>query len=126
MKIAFSALVVRDYDEAISFFVDILGFTLTEDTDLGNGKRWVCVMPPDSESGLLLALPVDDEQRASIGHACGGRVSFFLYVDDFEAQYQHMRSNGVCFLEEPRHESYGIVAVFKDLYGNKWDLIEPV
>ena len=124
MRLASVALVVRDYDEAIRYFVDMLGFVLVEDSDLGGGKRWVRVAPPGGGAALLLARAVGDEQVGAIGKAAGGRVAFFLEVDDFHATYDAMRERGVTFVEEPRRETYGWVAVFADLYGNRWDLIE--
>ena len=124
MRLASVALVVRDYDEAISYFVDTLGFLLVEDNDLGGGKRWVRVAPPGGGGALLLARAVGGEQVEAIGKAAGGRVAFFLEVDDFHATYDAMRERGVTFVEEPRRETYGWVAVFADLYGNRWDLIE--
>jgi catechol 2,3-dioxygenase-like lactoylglutathione lyase family enzyme len=122
--IALVALVVREYDEAIAFFTDALRFTLLEDTALGGGKRWVVVAPPASGTSLLLARAATDEQRAAVGNQTGGRVFLFLHTDDFWADYQHMRSRGVRFVEEPREEAYGRVVVFLDLYGNKWDLVQ--
>ena len=124
MRLASVALVVRDYDEAIRYFVDKLGFVLIEDTDLGVEKRWVRVAPPGGGAALLLARAVGTDQVEAIGAAGGGRVAFFLDVDDFRATYDAMRAQGVAFQEEPRRESYGWVAVFADLYGNRWDLIE--
>ena len=116
---------VRDYDEAISFFTGALRFVLVEDTPLGNGKRWVRVMPPGSGgTGLLLARAATPEQEEQIGHQAGGRVFLFLHTDDFQRDYAAMRERGVKFHEEPRAESYGTVAVFADLYGNRWDLLE--
>ena len=118
-------LVVDDYDTAIAHYTGALGFALLEDTDLGNGKRWVRVAPQGSnESGLLLAKASDEAQRARIGDQTGGRVGFFLQTDDFWRDYQAMTSKGVEFQEAPREEAYGIVAVFRDRYGNKWDLLE--
>ncbi|WP_429912713.1 VOC family protein [Glycocaulis sp.] len=122
------ALVVRDYDEAIGFFVDRLGFTLESDEPLGGGKRWVTVAPPGARKDgchLLLARAVTPEQRAAIGAQTGGRVFLFLETDDFDRDYQRFRANGVVFREAPRDESYGRVAVFEDICGNLWDLIEP-
>ena len=118
-------VVVDDYDAAISYFTNSLGFDLIEDTDMGNGKRWV-VIAPDRERGahILLAHAVNGEQEASIGNQTGGRVSFFLYTDDFDRDYSRMLSAEVNFIEFPRDEEYGKVIVFKDLYGNKWDFIE--
>jgi len=118
------ALLVRDYDQAIAFFTQALGFTLVEDTAQG-GKRWVLVAPPGSEgTSLLLARAATPEQEAHVGRQAGGRVFLFLETDDFRRDHGAMKERGVRFLEEPREESYGIVAVFEDLYGNKWDLIE--
>lgn len=119
------SLVVRDYDEAINFYVNKLGFTLLEDTDMGNGKRWVTVSPHDSTGAcLLLAKAVSPEQESRIGDQTGGRVFLFLHTDNFQRDYEAMQSNGVHFLEEPRNEAYGTVVVFEDLFGNKWDLLE--
>jgi len=123
--IACFALVVADYDDAIDFYVRKLGFELLEDTDMGDGKRWVRVAPRGAQTAILLARAVDDEQRAAIGHQTGGRVGFFLHTDDFARDHASMLAHGVRFLEEPRHEAYGIVAVFEDLHGNRWDLLEP-
>lgn len=121
---------VRDYDEAIAFFTGALQFEVLEDTPLGGGKRWVRVAPPreaDAGAGphLLLAKASTPEQEAAVGHQAGGRVFLFLHTADFQRQAAHLRAAGVRFLEQPRHEPYGTVAVFVDLYGNKWDLIEP-
>jgi catechol 2,3-dioxygenase-like lactoylglutathione lyase family enzyme len=115
---------VRDYDEAIDFFVDKLGFELAEDTPRGD-KRWV-VVGPDGGSRLLLARAANDAQRAAVGNQSGGRVFLFLETDDFARDHAAMQAKGVRFLEAPRHEDYGSVAVFEDLYGNRWDLIERV
>jgi len=124
--IAAITLLVRDYDEAIAFYTGCLDFQVIEDTPLGKGKRWVLLAPPGSrETRLLLALASTAEQDACVGEQGGGRVFLFLHVDDFYARYEAMRSRGVRFLESPRKEAYGIVAVFEDLYGNKWDLLEP-
>ena len=118
-------LVVPDYDAAIAFFVDVLGFDLVQDIDLGEGKRWVRVAPPGADEGsLLLARAVDARQKAAIGAQTGGRVGFFLSTDDFMRDYEHMRAKGVLFEEAPRHEPYGIVAVWRDPFGNRWDLID--
>lgn len=127
MKIAYGAYLVRDYDEAIAYFKDVMGFTLAEDTDMGSGKRWVVVMPNANgqSSGLLLAKAKGDDQIAAIGKAAGGRVAYFLHVDDFDAYYANLSAHDVQFMGEPRHELYGKVVVFADLYGNKWDLIGP-
>ena len=125
--IALVTLVVRDYEEAIAFYTDALGFDLLEDTDRGDGSRWVVVRPPASApgTGLLLARAKDEEQRGCVGAQTGGRVGFFLHTDDFARDHARMTAAGVRFLEEPRHEPYGSVAVFEDLYGNRWDLLEP-
>jgi catechol 2,3-dioxygenase-like lactoylglutathione lyase family enzyme len=125
MRLSLTALLVRDYDEGIGFFVGKLGFVLTADTDQGAGKRWVVVTPPGGDAGLLLARPVDPVQAARIGDQGGGRVMMFLETDDFAGDHARMQAAGVRFLEAPRREPYGTVAVFEDLYGNRWDLIEP-
>jgi catechol 2,3-dioxygenase-like lactoylglutathione lyase family enzyme len=121
------ALVVRDYDEAISFYVDTLGFSLIEDTYIAEqDKRWVVVAPPGAtESRLLLARAVNDEQSSRIGNQTGGRVFLFLFTDDFWRDFQAYKAKGVVFVREPKQEAYGTVAVFKDLYGNLWDLLQP-
>jgi len=125
-SIAHVTLVIRDYDEAIAFFTGSLGFRLIEDIPQGEGKRWVLVGPADSAgTSLLLAKAASKEQAASIGHQTGGHVFLFLFTDDFSRDYNTMKSRGVKFLESPREEPYGTVAVFKDLYGNKWDLLQP-
>jgi catechol 2,3-dioxygenase-like lactoylglutathione lyase family enzyme len=124
-RLALAALLVRDYDEAIAFFVGKLGFELADDTDQGGGKRWVVVRPKGGEAGVLLARPVTPEQAARIGDPSGGRVMLFLETDDFAGDHARMLAAGVRFLEAPRHEPYGVVAVFEDLYANRWDLIEP-
>lgn len=119
------AVVVRDYDEAIAFYRDVLGFDLIGDTPLGNGKRWVLVGPADGRgASLLLAKASTPEQEARVGDQTGGRVFLFLHTDNFWRDYQTMRARGVQFAEAPRHEAYGTVAVFIDLYGNRWDLME--
>ncbi|HEX6360763.1 VOC family protein [Actinophytocola sp.] len=118
------ALLVRDYDEAIEFFTRALGFVLREDTDQGGGKRWVVVDPPGGQTGLLFARAVGPEQEARVGDQHGGRVGFFLNVDDFTTAHDHMTRAGVRFEAEPRNEIYGTVAVFLDLYGNRWDLLQ--
>lgn len=123
-NLALATLLVADYDEAIAFFLGKLGFSLIEDTPLGDGKRWVVVMP-DGGAALLLAKASTVEQRARIGDQTGGRVAFFLHTDDFERDHRAMTSKGVRFLEDPRVEPYGTVAVFEDLYGNRWDLLQP-
>lgn len=126
-NLAMLALLVRDYDEAIDYFTRCLRFTLLEDTDRGGGKRWVVVSPPGSTGGgnLLLACAVNPEQESRIGDQTGGRVFLFLHTDDFWGDYTFMKSQGVDFIEQPRQEEYGTVVVFRDLYGNKWDLIQP-
>jgi len=124
--LALIALLVADYDPAIDFYVQKLGFQLVEDTDLGGGKRWVVVRPPGArESGLLLARADGDQQASRIGNQTGGRVFLFLHTDDFLRDFEAMTRAGVRFIETPRQEAYGTVAVFEDLYGNRWDLIEP-
>ncbi|MER8388905.1 VOC family protein [Mesorhizobium sp. M0166] len=125
-SIATVALLVANYDEAISWYVDRLGFVLTEDVDLGGGKRWVTIMPGKGQGArLLLAEASGDAQREAIGNQTGGRVFLFLETDDFARDHALMLEKGVEFREAPRHEVYGTVAVFADLYGNLWDLIEP-
>jgi len=125
-QLALSTLVVRDYDEAIRFFVDQLGFHLVADRPLENGKRWVVVSPePSGTGGLLLARAVNASQLQAVGQQTGGRVSFFLTTNDFAASYRLFHERGVQFCELPRNEPYGTVAVFLDLYGNRWDLIQP-
>jgi len=120
------ALIVDDYDEAIAHYTGALGFVLLEDTDRGNGKRWVRVAPRGSgETGLLLAKAGDDAQRARIGDQHGGRVGFFLQTDDFWRDHAAMKANGIEFMEDPREEPYATVAVFRDRYGNRWDLLQP-
>lgn len=121
------ALVVRDYDEAIEFYTRALLFEVIEDTVMSADKRWVIIAPPGSGGGckILLAKASNDQQKAAIGNQTGGRVFLFLHTDDFERDYQRMRKEGVAFLEEPRQEVYGRVVVFQDLYGNRWDLIQP-
>jgi len=117
-------LLVRDYDEAISFYTTKLRFELAEDTPIGDGKRWVLLAPPGSKEGrILLAKAKNEEELASVGRQAGGIVFLFLHTDDFGRDYREMRRLGVKFNEQPRHEAYGAVAVFEDLYGNKWDLI---
>lgn len=125
MRVATVALVVRDYDEAIAFYVEKLGFELIADTPLAPGKRWVLVAPAGGGARLLLAQAGDDEERSRIGNQTGGRVGFFLETEDFAADHARFTRKGVKFHEAPRHEPYGSVAVFEDLYGNKWDLIQP-
>ncbi|MFE4176212.1 VOC family protein [Streptomyces sp. NPDC056909] len=124
--IALITLVVDDYDKAIAFYTSALGFELVEDTDRGDGSRWVVVRPPGSDgTGLLLGRAKDSAQRASIGVQTGGRVGFFLYTEDFARDHARMRAAGVRFVREPHQEPYGTVAVFEDLYGNLWDLLQP-
>ena len=125
--LAHIAVVVRDYDEAIAYYTNTLGFTLIEDTTLSETKRWVMVQPAGAENGchLLLAKAATPEQEKHIGYQTGGRVFLFLYTDDFYRDYNNYKSKGVVFTIEPHVEDYGTVAVFKDLYGNLWDLIEP-
>ncbi|WP_217529066.1 VOC family protein [Vibrio metschnikovii] len=119
------ALVVENYDDAIDFYTKKLQFTLVEDTDLGGGKRWVQVSPPNSNgTNLLLAQASTDEQTQFIGNQTGGRVFLFLQTNDFWRDYELMKENGVVFNEAPRIEAYGTVVVFQDLYGNKWDLLQ--
>jgi catechol 2,3-dioxygenase-like lactoylglutathione lyase family enzyme len=121
------AIVVHDYDPAIRFFVDVLGFELAEDspasTTDGRPKRWVVVRPPGAQTGLLLARADGDRQSAVVGNQHGGRVGFFLRVDDFTVKFERMRAAGVEFVRPPRREPYGQVAVFLDISGNRWDLI---
>ncbi len=123
------AIVVDDYDPAIAFFVDVLGFELVEDsaalTNDGRPKRWVVVRPPGAETGILLARAEGDHQVAIVGHQVAGRVGFFLQVDDFDAAYARMTSAGVEFVTQPRVEPYGRVVVFVDIAGNRWDLLGP-
>ena len=124
-KIGYVALLVRDYDEAIQYFTEKLQFRLVEDTQISEVKRWVVVAPAHKDGcGLLLAKASTPEQETFIGSQTGGRVFLFLHTDDFWRDYRYMKSNGVVFIEEPRMEDYGAVVVFKDLYGNKWDLVE--
>ena|ERR1700733_9616600 len=124
--IAHIALVVKDYDEAIEFYTGKLGFTLEEDTVLSESKRWVLVRPPgNGECSLLLAKAAKPEQDFAIGNQTGGRVFLFLFTDSIERDYENMLKNGIHFIRTPAKEEYGTVAVFEDLYGNLWDLIEP-
>lgn len=124
-----TAIIVEDYDEAIQFFTTALGFELVEDspaqTNDGRPKRWVVVRPPNAQTGLLLARADGEHQTAAIGNQHAGRVGFFLQVDDFDRSYEHMRSAGVTFLTQPRTEPYGRVTVFRDIAGNRWDLLGP-
>lgn len=125
MFIAALTLVVPDYDPAIAFYVGQLGFDLVADTDMGGGKRWVLVAPPGSaECRLLLARAADETQRSVIGAQAGGRVLLFLETGNFAADHARMLANGVEFLEQPRHEAYGTVAVFRDPFGTTWDLLQ--
>ena len=123
--IANITLVVPDYDAAIRFYVNKLGFSLLEDTRLSETKRWVRVAPTGAGTALLLALADGPSQTAAIGNQTGGRVGFFLHTDDFSRDYEAMKENGVNFRETPRHEAYGSVVVFEDPFGNLWDLIQP-
>ena len=123
--ISLVTLVVADYDEAIAFYVDQVGFGLVEDSDQGDGKRWVVVAPPGDGAGLLLARADGPAQVARVGDQTGGRVALFLTTADFTADHARMMAAHVRFVEQPRREPYGTVAVFEDLYGNRWDLIEP-
>ena len=126
-RIGHIALVVKDYDEAIQFYTQQLGFELVEDTILSATKRWVLVAPKGSNHcSLLLAKADNEEQLSRVGNQTGGRVFLFLYTDDFQRDYQRLLANNVRFVREPKVEVYGTVAVFEDLYGNLWDLIEPV
>jgi catechol 2,3-dioxygenase-like lactoylglutathione lyase family enzyme len=131
-RLGLVAFVAREYDEAIGFFVGKLDFELVEDTDMGDGKRWVVVAPTcgstsESNSGasLLIARAVTDAEKASVGNQAGGRVAFFLNTDNFDRDFANWSARGVKFREQPRHEVYGTVAVFEDLYGAPWDLIQP-
>ncbi|MET8829244.1 VOC family protein [Streptomyces sp. NPDC004610] len=129
-RVALVSLVVDDYDEAIRFYTEALGFRLAEDAPRPDGSRWVVVEPnPEGAEGtgtaLLLARAKGEAQRARIGDQTGGRVGFFLHTDDFARDHARMLAAGVTFLEDPRHEPYGSVAVFQDLYGNRWDLLQP-
>lgn len=125
-KIAHITLVVDDYDNAINFYTEKLGFQLVEDTVLGSTKRWVLVKPPGDEgTNLLLAKAANDKQRECIGNQTGGRVFLFLYTDDFERDFKNLLDNKIRIIRQPSVEEYGKVAVFEDLYGNQWDLLEP-
>ena len=124
-RISNIALVVENYDDAIEFYTQKLNFELIENTDLGGGKRWVQISPPNAEgTNILLAKASNDQQQQSIGNQAGGRVFLFLQTNDFSRDYEHMKSQGVEFTEQPRVEEYGTVVVFKDLYGTKWDLLQ--
>ncbi len=121
------SLLVPDYDSAITHYCQGLGFELIEDTDMGGGKRWVLVAPPGSkETRLLLARAAKPEQVAQIGHQAGGRVFLILYTDDFAGDHARFSAAGVTFMETPRDEPYGTVAVFRDAFGNLWDLLQPI
>ena len=125
-RIAHIALVVKDYDEAILFYTNKLDFILLEDTKIDETKRWVIIAPNGAkESCLLLAKAANEKQLACIGNQTGGRVGFFLFTDDFNRDYNKLVNRGVTFVRPPKKEPYGIVAVFQDLYGNLWDLLEP-
>ena len=124
MNVSGISLVVRDYDEAIAFWVDKVGLELLEDRPM-EGKRWVVVGHPDAGCRLILGRAVTSEQRAVVGRQAGGRVFGFISTDNFRKNHQRMLDSGVHFCESPRYEAYGTVAVFEDLYGNRWDLIEP-
>ena len=124
MRLQTVALVVPDYDAAIAFYIGSLGFTLIEDTDLGGGKRWVRVAPPGGGAALLLARAATDRQRAAIGNQTGGRVGFFLATAAFDRDHARLVAAGVIFEEAPRQERYGKVAVWRDPFGNRWDLLE--
>lgn len=125
-QIAHIALVVKDYDEAIAFYTQKLNFKLLEDTKLSDTKRWVMVAPPgNGQCSLLLAKAATEEQQSRIGNQTGGRVFLFLFTDDFWRDYQNMQERQINFVRPPVEEAYGTVAVFEDLYGNLWDLIEP-
>ena len=124
-RLSLTALLVDDYDEAIDFYVGKLGFELRQNTPLTADKRWVVVAPRGAASGLLLARADGDRQRQAIGDQSGGRVFLFLETDDFARDHLAYTRQGVRFIETPRHEPYGIVAVFEDTYGNRWDLIQP-
>ena len=125
-RIAHIALVVRDYDEAIAFYTEKLDFRLVEDTRINDDKRWVVVAPPGAqECTLLLAKAANEKQSESIGNQTGGRVFLFLFIDDFQRDYEKMSARKIKFVRPPKEEDYGTVAVFEDLYGNLWDLLEP-
>jgi catechol 2,3-dioxygenase-like lactoylglutathione lyase family enzyme len=125
-RLNLTALLVDEYDAALAFFVGALDFEMREDTQLEDGKRWVVVAPQGAANGLLLARAVGERQRNAIGDQSGGRVFLFLETDNFARDHLAYTQRGVRFVEDPRHEPYGIVAVFEDLYGNRWDLIEPI
>ena len=119
------SIIVDDYDKAIAFYRDVMGFTLLEDTMISDTKRWVALRPGEEGAQIILAKASDEMQKAAIGNQFGGRVGLFLKTDDFDATYQKLLSGNVKFHEAPRNEKYGKVVVFEDIYGNKWDLIEP-
>jgi catechol 2,3-dioxygenase-like lactoylglutathione lyase family enzyme len=123
LQLQYVAFLVREYDEAIDYLVNVLGFELVEDSPRLGGKRWVRVASPGAETGILLSCATTPEQLAMVGNQAAGRVLFFVRTDNFDADYERLRSRGVQFVEEPRTEDYGRVAVFKDLYGNRWDLL---
>jgi catechol 2,3-dioxygenase-like lactoylglutathione lyase family enzyme len=125
MRITKLAFLVRDYDEAIDWFSRCLGFKLAEDIDMGGGKRWVVVQPQGAKGVALVLAKAIGDQQATLGRQAGGRVFLFAETDDFDRDHAHMTGEGVVFRESPRNEPYGKVAVFSDLYGNPWDLIEP-
>jgi catechol 2,3-dioxygenase-like lactoylglutathione lyase family enzyme len=118
------AIVVPDYDAALAFYAGTLGFEVRSDEDMGGGRRWVTVAPQGAETAILLARATDTAQAAAIGAQTGGRVGFFLQTDDFERDFAAMRAKGVVFEEPPRHEAYGTVAVWRDPFGNRWDLLQ--
>lgn len=124
-KLNLVSLIVRDYDEAIAFYTHCLGFTLEADTDMGEGRRWVVVRPSSGGTGILLAAAKNEDEVSRIGNQSGGRVFLFLETDDFARDRAAMLAKGVKFREQPRQEPYGTVAVFEDIYGNLFDLIEP-
>lgn len=126
MHLFLVTLIVEDYDEALDYFCGVLGFSLVEDTPVSDEKRWVVISPSEKPGGaqILLARAATLEQRGALGDQHGGRVGFFLHTDDFDETYDRFKAQGVRFCETPRSETYGKVVVFKDLYGNKWDLIE--
>ena len=120
------AIVVDEYDAAISHYVDVLGFTLIEDKAMTAEKCWVVVAPSNDGAKILLAKAATDQQKAAIGNSTGGRVGFFMYTTNFDETYQNYKAQGIEFIDSPRQEEYGQVVVFKDKYGNKWDLIESI
>jgi catechol 2,3-dioxygenase-like lactoylglutathione lyase family enzyme len=125
-SLAAVTVLVPTYDDGLAFFRDLLGFKVLEDTPLSPNKRWVVVAPsPGAGAALLLAVPSDERQRTRVGDQTGGRVGFFLHSDDFWADYENLLGRGVNFLEKPRREPYGLVAVFVDPWGGKWDLLRP-